>query len=821
MNEHEKPQIDFMHKLARQIVERRNLVFLFVILAAIFTVFSVRWVKVETDMTTYLPKTSETRMGLDIMDEQFTTYGSADVMVANITPTEADELSDRLTELKGVQMLDYDDTTDHYNKDAVSALYSITFDYPEDDDQCLEALDRVKEYLADYDIYVSTSLGNTQQETIDAEVRVIMVYVAVIIVIVLLLTSQTYAEVPVLILTFVVGMILNMGTNFMLGTISFVSNSVTNILQLALSLDYAIIFCNHFKEEHQTMPLKEAVIESLSKSIPEISSSSLTTIGGLVAMLFMQFRIGSDMAICLIKSILFAMLSVFVVMPGLLMLFGPYMDKTKHRNFVPEIPFVGRFAWRTRKVIPVIFLVIILIGHHFSNLCPYAYGYDVIKVPKMNESLIADQMIEENFTKSNLVALVYPKNDDYSIEKKMLEELESCDEIDSTKGLSNIEAQDGYMLEDKLTARQFSEMADLDYEAAQMIYTAYAIENEEYGQVIGNFASYKVPLVDMFLYVCDEADTGIVSLSQEDLDDLHDARDQMESALAQLQGDDYNRVLIYLSPSLEPGQTTYEFTDTIRSIARKYYPDGELYMAGDATNEYDFQKSFAVDNVVVNVVSIFIVLLVLLFTFQSVGLPILLILVIQGSIWINFSFPGMAQKPIFFLSYLIVTAIQMGANIDYAIVISSWYNELKAEMSRRDAIVQALNLSFPTVLTSGSILSSAGFLIAQITTEPAIVGIGECLCRGTLISMFLVMFILPQILFLGDGIVERTRFDLKVPEVARSAHGTVYVNGRVRGRISGVVDAQIQGVIYGDVSGMLETGAYQKEEEPAHETEDS
>lgn len=171
MNEHEKPQIDFMHKLARQIVERRNLVFLFVILAAIFTVFSVRWVKVETDMTTYLPKTSETRMGLDIMDEQFTTYGSADVMVANITPAEADELSDRLTELKGVQMLDYDDTTDHYNKDAVSALYSITFDYPEDDDQCLEALDRVKEYLADYDIYVSTSLGNTQQETIDAEDR--------------------------------------------------------------------------------------------------------------------------------------------------------------------------------------------------------------------------------------------------------------------------------------------------------------------------------------------------------------------------------------------------------------------------------------------------------------------------------------------------------------------------------------------------------------------------------------------------------------------------------------------------------------------------
>ena len=784
-----------MHKLARQIVERRNLVFLFVVLATIFTVFAVKWVKVETDMTTYLPKTSETRLGLDIMEDQFTTYGSADVMVANITPDEADALSDQLTELKGVQMLDYDDTTDHYNKDSVSALYSITFDYPEEDDQCLEALDRVKEYLADYDIYVSTSLGNTQQETIDAEVRVIMVYVAVIIVVVLIFTSQTYAEVPVLILTFVVGMILNMGTNFLLGTISFVSNSVTNILQLALSLDYAIIFCNHFKEEHQTMPLKEAVIESLSKSIPEISSSSLTTIGGLVAMLFMQFKIGADMATCLIKAILFSMISVFVVMPGLLMLFGPYMDKTKHKNFVPDIPFVGRFAWRTRKIVPAIFVVVILIAYHFSSLCPYAYGYDVIKVPKMNESLIADQMIEENFTKSNLVALVYPKNDDYSVEKKMLEELESYDEIDHTQGLSNIEAQDGYMLEDKLTARQFSEMADLDYEAAQLVYTAYAIENEEYGQIIGNFASYRVPLVDMFLYVCDEADTGIVSLSQEELDDLHEAREKMESALAQLQGDKYNRVLIYLSPSLEAGQTTYEFTDTIRSIARKYYPDGELYMAGDATNEYDFQKSFAIDNVV----SIFIVLLVLLFTFQSVGMPLLLIVVIQGAIWLNFSFPYFSHTNLYFMGYLIVSSIQMGANIDYAIVIGTRFSELKDKMDHEQAMIETINFAFPTILTSGTIMAVSGTLIGQMTSDACIVGIGQCLGRGTIISIFLVLFVLPQILLVGSKIVDKTSFAVPKLVARSSGNGRMRVNGIVQGEIHGSVAGTMNAIVDGDV----------------------
>ena len=166
-NETKETGSSFMEKLSTVIVDKRNLIFLLTIILLVFSVFSRNWVEVESDLTYYLPGDSETKQALTIMDEQFTTYGSADVMVANITPAEADELSDRLTELKGVQMLDYDDTTDHYNKDAVSALYSITFDYPEDDDQCLEALDRVKEYLADYDIDFEALIGPMMYNSID------------------------------------------------------------------------------------------------------------------------------------------------------------------------------------------------------------------------------------------------------------------------------------------------------------------------------------------------------------------------------------------------------------------------------------------------------------------------------------------------------------------------------------------------------------------------------------------------------------------------------------------------------------------------------
>ena len=263
-NETKETGSSFMEKLSTVIVDKRNLIFLLTIILLVFSAFSRNWVEVESDLTYYLPSDSETKQALDIMDEQFTTYGTAEVMVANITPEQAAALEPKIKEIKGVQSVDYDETTAHYNN--LSALYSITFAYSEDDEACLDSLEAVKEYLSDYDLYVDTDLGNTQQETIDHEISVIMVYVAIVIVIVLLFTSETYGEVPVLILTFVVALVLNQGTNFLMGKISFISNSVTSILQLALSIDYAIIFCNRFKEEHRLLPLREAVIVSLSKS---------------------------------------------------------------------------------------------------------------------------------------------------------------------------------------------------------------------------------------------------------------------------------------------------------------------------------------------------------------------------------------------------------------------------------------------------------------------------------------------------------------------------------------------------------------------------
>ena len=790
-----------MMKVAAFIVDKRNLFFLILIIGLIFSAFSTSWVQVENSLPEYLPDDSESRQGLDVMAEQFITYGTASVMVENVSLDRAETLYNELCAIDGVQSIVYLENEDYNN---VSALYEITFDYSETDDRCLETLDAVKEHLSAHDYYVSTALGNSTAEIIDQEVSVIMVIVAIIVVTVLIFTSSTYAEVPVLLLTFVSAMILNQGTQFLLGKISFVSNSVTSVLQLALSLDYAVILCNRFKEERESLPLREAVVTALSKGIPEITSSSLTTIGGMVAMMFMQFKIGPDMAVCLIKAVLFALLAVFVIMPGLLMLFGPLMEKTKHRNFVPHIPFVGKFAYKTRYIIPPVFIVLMLLGYHFSNQCPYVYGYGEIATPKLNYVQIAENKIRDNFGATNFVALVYPR-DDYEIEKEMLAELDTYDEIDYSMGLSNVEAMDGYMLADKLIPRQLAELAGLDYELAQVVYAAYATEQGDYGSVVSNLSTYKVPLIDMMLFVCDQIDAGLVSLEEDQMDMLKEAQTQMKAAKAQLQGESYNRVLIYLNLP-EGGEETYAFLDTIREIARKYYPQGNIYVVGDSSVEQDFQTSFATDNLVIMIVSILIVLVVLLFTFKSAGMPLLLILVIQGAIWINFAIPAFTKQPLFFMSYLVVSSIQMGANIDYAIVISSHFNEEKEHLPVNEAICVAINKAFPTILTSGSIMAVMGFLLGAISTSPVNAIMGQCIGRGTVISMLLVLFVLPSILVLGDSIIERTKFQIKGLEPkTKTATGTVRIQGHVRGYISGMVDAEVDGVLHGQLNATLST----------------
>lgn len=810
----EKTSNSFMLKICAFIVDKRNLFFLIYAILCIFAAVSRGWVGVENQLSEYLPGTSETRLGLDLMKEQFTTYGSTKVMVANISYDQALLIQKDLEAIEGVFSAELDDTDKHYNNG--SALFNITFDYDEKDEQCLELLDEVKKYFNKYDYYLSTTLGDTQSELIAKEMDVISVIVVFVVVGVLLLTSQAYAEVPILLLTFGSAALVQMGTNFLLGTISFVSNSVTIVLQLALSVDYAVIFLNRYKEEHVELPHREACIIALSKSIPEISGSSLTTIGGLIAMLFMQFGIGRDMGIVLIKAIILSLLSVFLLMPGIIMVFAGLMEKTKHKNFIPQIPFVGKFAYATRYIIAPAFVVVIIIANRISSGTPYVYGYTKITPPLINEVQAAQNMQDDNFKSDNMVALVFPSGD-YDTEKRLIEDLLDDENVASITGLANTEALNGYTLTEKLTPRQFSELINIDYEIAELIYTAYAVNDEDYAKVVNGLANYKVPLIDMFMFVYKEVEEGYVTLSDELMDKLENANRMMEFAKKQLQGDEYSRILVYLNLPQESDET-FAFLDKMHTYAEKYYDEDKIYVVGESVSQYDLKKCFSRDNMVTSVISILAVLVVLLFTFKSAGMPVLLIAVIQGCIWINFSVPAIQHDNLFFLGYLIVSSIQMGANIDYAIVIAGRYTELRQTMGKRDAIIDTMNLSFPTIITSGTMLAVAGTLIGKMTSDCAIYGIGKCLGRGTIISILITMFVLPQILLVGDKVIELTAFVMNVPLSTKQRSGTMRIDGAIRGHIDGNITGVIHAVVKGNVSAFIENGDVTMMDEEPYDT---
>ena len=803
--EEQKPKGSGMEKIATFIVDKRNLFFLLYAFALIFSIVATGWVKVENDITTYLPEDTETRQGLTVMNDNFVTYGTARVMVSNVTYETAENICSDLESIDGVTSVDFDDTTDHYK--SASALFSVTFDGTTTDDISVHALHTIRDMLAGYDTYIDTEVGVDTSADLQSEMSVILVLAAIVIVLVLTLTSRSYAEVPVLIMTFGAAALLNMGTNFLCGTISFISNSVTVILQLALAIDYAIILCHRFSDEHETKDTREACIAALSKAIPEISSSSLTTISGLGALAFMHFGIGRDMATVLIKAILFSLLSVFTLMPGLLMVFSKKIDATRHKNLIPKITFLGKFDVATRFIVPPIFAVVVVVTAVLANKCPYCYSYTDLVTAKQSESQIAHQKIKNTFGVNNMVAVIVPTGD-YDSERQLLKDLDSCAEVKSTQGLANIDAMDGYKLADALTPRQMSELAGLDYEVAEALYAAYAVDQNEYGKLISGLGDYKVPLFDMFMFLQREMKDGNITLDgdiQETLDDLFE---QLNKAQLQLQSDKYSRLVVYLNLP-EESDETMDFLDTMHAMIAKYY-SSDTYIVGNSTNVKDLSSSFGEDNMLISVLSALFVVIILLFTFKSAGLPVLLIVVIQGSIWINFSVPTIQHESLYFLGYLIVNSIQMGANIDYAIVISSHYSDLKKEMRPKEAIIAALNEAFPTIFTSGTILAVAGALIGVMTTNPVIAAIGTCLGRGTVISIVLVMAVLPQILLIGDTIVERTSFDVKVPvdlsRVNRTASGNMRVSGRVRGYVNGVIDAEIKGTLNGTLNASVTSG---------------
>ena len=749
---------NILKKISRQIVDKRVIIMIAFLAACVYCALSISRVHVNNDITSFLPPDTDTRRGLTIMENEFTTYASANVMLANTTYERASAAAEKIETLEHVTGVTFDNSPAHFVDSA--ALLTISFDGTSDDENVIAAMNEIRSLTAGFDTYTSSDIGADLLGEIAQQMVGVVALAAVVIMAVLLFTSRSYFEVVIFLIVFSVAALLNMGTNFWLGEISSITNSIAVILQLALAIDYAIIFSHRYQDEIDRFPTeREALIEALSKSIVEISSSSLTTISGLVALMLMQFRLGYDLGLVLSKGILCSLITVFLLMPGLIASFFRPLRRTTHKSHVPDITGWGRFLMKTRFGFVAVFVIILPLAIWCSSRTEYAFNDAGIDELKYSESRAAARKITGTFANDTTIAALVPSGN-YEAEKQFLRDAAELDNVKTVTGLANIEIEDGKVLTDSYTPRMFSMLLNIDFEEAEMLYAAYGVENGQYQPIFGNAETYSVPLIDMFLFLFEKIDQGIVTLDADSQETLDSLRGELERGEAQLRGENWDRMVITADVPIE-GDESVALVNALRSLADGRYGEGACLVIGDVTSAKELADTFNGDSLLINLLTIAFVFIILIFTFRSVVGAALLVFVIQGSIWINFTFPYLTHTRASFVTNMIVSAIQMGATIDYAIVIMSRYLDLKKLHTPQEAMARAVNESFPTVMTSGTIMTVAGILIAYRVSDVYIGHIGLAVGRGALISVILVLSVLPQLIVLLDKIIEKTTFRKK------------------------------------------------------------
>lgn len=760
-----------LKKIPEGIVKLKWVFLVLFVALSIFGAVMIPHTKINYDLTGYLPANCDSSTALELLKKEFDDKGMAYVMVKDVTPEKAGEIKTRLEKVEGVATVTYVESMNYKND---SALYTVTL---KDYDSTAGAFDAVKgviDALSDEKAYLSGQSAFSYYTKLETEQSIMKLGIAIVVIIllVMLFTSKTYFELIVLILVFGAAMAINMGTNFLfVNGISYIANLVALVLQLALSLDYSIILLHRYMEERDNgEDAKTATVTALTKGLPEILSSSLTTVAGLAALMLMTLSIGAEIGLSLAKGIVISMATVIFFMPALLVIFDKPIQKTRHKSFVPNVTKPARAIVKARKVIVPAFLLIAILAGVAQGFNKYSFNYNsgsLIVAPK--------KVIEETgFGTLNSLVVVVPKGDAEK-ERQLVKYVESFDLIDKsqTTALSTINVY-----------------SFIDADSSETLYLTNEVSKKDIGNLINNIPSdagvnpllikpiiegwfddyvkkylpegtkpskAKVRLIDLLDFAVREkfdAISGFIGDDPEKLAYLEQVK-QISFAKANLESENYSRITFNINGGVEDDDV-FELVKTLKSGVSDFYE--ERYITGESVVCYEMSEYFMKDNLMVCLFTDLFILVILLITFRNISLPIILILAIQGGIFINFAIPFLSKTSISFIGYLIISAIQMGATIDYAIVLTNRYRGIRKDFTDRyDAMAAATNAVFPTILTSGVILTATGFVMSMLSSG-VVAQLGLLLGVGTLTSIIIVLFVLPSLLLVTEKVVDKTDF---------------------------------------------------------------
>jgi len=719
-----------LDRFARRVVKMRRLIaFIFLILTVVSALL-IGKATINYDFTDYLGENTVTRKSLDMMEKDFGNTDQLTIMFEDLDEGVCAEIADELNERDGVLRATHDPEKDVRTLDGVK--YERIEVFLECEDSVGYVLDLTEAFEKREEIGVFHLSGPAPQtiklkENIMREVVIAMAIAAAVVLVVLLLTSHSWFDPVIFLIVLVASIVINMGTNWIFDSISFVTFAVCAILQLALAMDYSIMLLhNYFDILKDVQNREEALARALARSFMPVSSSALTTVAGLASLMFMSFTVGFDIGIVLSKGILISMLTVFFLMPAVILISAKPLERLRHRPLPLGGRKIGAFSFKTRKVLPVFLILVIVVSCAYQGKNEYVFTDE--------SSNIESNKVSRVFGLSNQLVLLFPADmSDAALDtqRMLIEKLQKV----TFQGKPAVTS---------VTSLVTTGEAAIRYYTLKEISELSGISQIALGMYTGSLGFGPVVRGDELV------DKAAEVMTENKM--IQTLKETLDFARSMFVGKTYSRMILLMDVPYF-GDEMYAMLDEISGILRETYPGEEVGIAGATMSSYDISSAFKGDMLIVNLLTIAAVVVIILLSFKNFAVPVVLVCVIQGAIWITLSISTALGEGIFFMCYLIITAIMMGATIDYAILLTGSYRRLREECLPKEAIMQALEASAPTIFTSGVILAVAGFIIGNVCSAYYIYSIGKMLARGALISIGLVITLLPAMLVNLDKLV--------------------------------------------------------------------
>lgn len=678
-----------LKRIADGVINHHKGVLILFLILVLLGGFLATQVKINYELSDYLPEDVPSSVALKKVKEEFNfKIPNARVAFPVASIQEALQYKEKLNNLDVINdvlwldnSVDISIPIDLQKSDVVDSFYKdgyALFQINADTNHAAEVLDQIRNINTDCKVDGQLVSLASAQRAVKSEIFSITIIIVPFVLLILLIFTHSWLEPFVFMLTIVVGIILNMGTNAFIGKISFISQSVASVLQLAVSMDYAIFLLNRFNENRKSgMESEEAMSKAVQRSSIAISSSASTTFFGFLVLIFMRFQIGGDLGIVMAKGIFFSYLSVLFFMPALVMATYKWIDKTTHKKFMPEIDAVGKFALRHRRAILVIVMLTIIPSFLGSRNNSFIYGMGAY--PTQSTEKADEVFIQEHFGIQEQISLLVPSGN-ITKEMQLQKQLESIPNV----------------------------------------------------KIVTSYVSMVDPVIPREMINKDKT--------------------------ALLTSDNYSQFII--TAAIHPeGDIAFELVDQVRTAAINLYGE-HIYMTGHPVIMDDMKTTIRSDDAIVNGLAILAIAIVIMLAFKSLILPIVLVLTIEVAIWMNLSIPYFSGESLSYIGYLIISTVQLGATVDYAILYTEHYLDCRKTMNKHNSTLTAAKETLPSLFPPALILTFAGFALQKTSSLAIVSELGQVLGRGAIFSFLMVVLALPGLLQLLDLWIEKLSLHL-------------------------------------------------------------